>query len=1260
MERSRFPLAEMLEEQQQESTTDTPARTRAVQTEASVAARGKLRKTMVTVVRNELASGNARKARVPRQCWNAPLCQSETKPLEFSLPHLVAGHPSRHTAQPHCWTARGTPAPPPSCLLRGREIYGRLGEGRRSWDPRSDPPLGMEALALLALLEDNKRPLPTRSRRGSSGILSRMEVGKRRIGMVCRRWMGSCLLLSSLLVGIPSGSSPGFTVPAENRTSQGSSGAPLIIEMPGDVYEYVAAPLDWWHADGYCQQRFAQLPAETWEGTHSVPVLVFRNKTDTKFVRVLADFPAMPAVSACAHIQWDPGAVEISTVFSYAVPAFINEFQLRGFVDEEGLVRLALLLHGHHSPYLPVFRSDGQWHHVCLTWRQRNGSWAIHADGKERAAATGLSAWQALASQGTFIIGQDQDALGGAFKEKESFSGNITGLQVWRRVLSREQLEKVRSCLSVEEGLVFGWSTDILDVEASVQQATVQLTCPGPVEECRVLRVAPGGGLTYASCLQASPFACHYRKDLYFLLKKTQSDAVPPLIARVNARANATVIPESVFQAQEEAQGLTLSAAAELLGAVERVLREVEPPPLDAGALLGVLQLLRRVSGVEEAEQPEQLPVLEQWGRRYVGIAGMLLEEQNAQQWSEIGPIIGGPMAMVGSVDRMASSLQRLLSTERPTVSIRSKNVGVEVRQVTLSTLAASSTAYVTRGQPREQPDWIEVPAEEMQGLRARGLHRITITNTWYSRGSLQHLLAGSSPVFEDAAVSDGGRRSWRSREVHGEPGRAWRTGIAALSNSRPPAAVPPAPVVAPSRSLWRTCCHTICVLPSGWGTRGRQKPAQGVLLAGVRQPAAKKVPDHPGGLLHHFLHSAQRLRGDQYLGALPSPAPGPDSAGPACGAHLRLLELQQKSHGRGRVVLHGLLRRLLLRGVHRLCLQPHHPLCRLAAGLRSAEERGGRGDPEDPHFCGLRGVVLRPDRHLRPLPGSRSVCFAVTAFLHLFFMAAFAWMLVEGLLLWSKVVAVNMSEDRRMRFYYVTGWGLPVLIVGVTLATSFNNYVADNHCWLNVQTDIIWAFVGPVLFVLTVNTFVLFRVVMVTVSSARRRSRMLTPNSSLEKQIGVQIWATAKPVLVLLPVLGLTWVCGVLVHLSITWAYIFIVLNSLQGLYIFLVYAIYNSEVRNAIQRMKEKKKALSFTNCSHPLNYLSSPRNTSWEMGKLSPSTPEDTASPSVEKDPGTRNSGSKGNFSAKMPTRIVSRMSPERPRPAVQLTAFKSSGF
>lgn len=42
--------------------------------------------------------------------------------------------------------------------------------------------------------------------------------------------------------------------------------------------------------------------------------------------------------------------------------------------------------------------------------------------------------------------------------------------------------------------------------------------------------------------------------------------------------------------------------------------------------------------------------------------------------------------------------------------------------------------------------------------------------------------------------------------------------------------------------------------------------------------------------------------------------------------------------------------------------------------------------------------------------------------------------------------------------------------IVAVTLAMSPHDYVAAGHCWLNVHTDTIWAFVGPVLFVLTVS----------------------------------------------------------------------------------------------------------------------------------------------------------------------------------------------
>lgn len=46
---------------------------------------------------------------------------------------------------------------------------------------------------------------------------------------------------------------------------------------------------------------------------------------------------------------------------------------------------------------------------------------------------------------------------------------------------------------------------------------------------------------------------------------------------------------------------------------------------------------------------------------------------------------------------------------------------------------------------------------------------------------------------------------------------------------------------------------------------------------------------------------------------------------------------------------------------------------------------------------------------------------------------------------------------------------GVPVAIA-ITLAMSPHDYMATGHCWLNVHTDAIWAFVGPVLFVLTVS----------------------------------------------------------------------------------------------------------------------------------------------------------------------------------------------
>ncbi|KAK6314493.1 hypothetical protein J4Q44_G00159520 [Coregonus suidteri] len=224
----------------------------------------------------------------------------------------------------------------------------------------------------------------------------------------------------------------------------------------------------------------------------------------------------------------------------------------------------------------------------------------------------------------------------------------------------------------------------------------------------------------------------------------------------------------------------------------------------------------------------------------------------------------------------------------------------------------------------------------------------------------------------------------------------------------------------------------------------------------------------------------------------------------------------------------------------------------------------------------------------------NKVACTLVAALLHLFFMAAFSWMLVEGLLLWSKVVAVNLSEDRHMKYYYLIGWGLPVLIVTITLASASGKYSADGHCWLSVQNGVIWGFAGPVIFIIMVNIMVLTRVVVITISTAKRRSIMLAMDNSPVEQAYEQIRAAVKAVLVLLPILGLTWLCGVLVPFSIVMAYVFIFLNSLQGLFIFLIYGVCNTEVRSTVKRIKERRKALHFSNCasSRPSSSLTSSR--------------------------------------------------------------------
>nr|UCK81593.1 adhesion G protein-coupled receptor, Latrophilin [Arenicola marina] len=193
-------------------------------------------------------------------------------------------------------------------------------------------------------------------------------------------------------------------------------------------------------------------------------------------------------------------------------------------------------------------------------------------------------------------------------------------------------------------------------------------------------------------------------------------------------------------------------------------------------------------------------------------------------------------------------------------------------------------------------------------------------------------------------------------------------------------------------------------------------------------------------------------------------------------------------------------------------------------------------------------------------------LCALVAAALHYLFLAAFMWMLMEGIQLYVMLVEVFEAEKSRIKYYYLTSYGVPVVIVGISAAVDHQSYGTDNNCWLAVDTGFIWAFVGPVIAIIAVNVVMLSIAIYQMCKHAQTAATWKMKQKSKMENVGS--WLKGAGVLVVL--LGLTWTFGLLYinkH-TVFMAYIFAILNSLQGLFIFLFHCLMNEKVEKEYKR--------------------------------------------------------------------------------------------
>lgn len=182
--------------------------------------------------------------------------------------------------------------------------------------------------------------------------------------------------------------------------------------------------------------------------------------------------------------------------------------------------------------------------------------------------------------------------------------------------------------------------------------------------------------------------------------------------------------------------------------------------------------------------------------------------------------------------------------------------------------------------------------------------------------------------------------------------------------------------------------------------------------------------------------------------------------------------------------------------------------------------------------------------------------CTTVAVIIFYFYLAAFSWMLLEGFHIYRMLVKVFETGNDPARSYFIAGWGVPMLIVTVTASVYRDNITSKYFCWLSANNGSLWAFAIPVCLVIFINTVMLLIVLRTSFRHSQQDKHMKR--------------SMAKTLCLLLPVLGLTWLFGIVTFNKnvLTLQYIFAILNSLQGFMIFVFYCLCNPEVKREISQ--------------------------------------------------------------------------------------------
>ncbi|GAA6221567.1 pentraxin-related protein PTX3 [Lates japonicus] len=101
--------------------------------------------------------------------------------------------------------------------------------------------------------------------------------------------------------------------------------------------------------------------------------------------------------------------------------------------------------------------TPGEWNHLCGAWSSEQGLASLWAGGKKVASTPGVAEGHTLPDGGSLQLGQERNGccpqspssgtgmagFEGGFDPKLAFAGKMTGVNMWDRVLSEEEISQL-------------------------------------------------------------------------------------------------------------------------------------------------------------------------------------------------------------------------------------------------------------------------------------------------------------------------------------------------------------------------------------------------------------------------------------------------------------------------------------------------------------------------------------------------------------------------------------------------------------------------------------------------------------------------------------------------------------------------------------------------------------------------------------------------------------------------------------------------